>query len=529
MVNIENLKKNVRTLLVFIFGGIMAALPLSLIIYYVELPKLENKINESRRMNIQVAVEAVSHILNHFYQKEVSGEMTRAIAQASAAKAVSELKYLGAEYFWIHDESLHMIMHPVKPELNGKDIAGMKDPEGKLFFKEMNMVVADQGSGFVRYMWPRPGASVPVAKVSYVKGFKEWKWILGSGVYIDDVQMEIAETKKNSFIWQIFGASLAVLISIFVGIRLLFKLVIPVQQTMESLASETIQLGRTAMTLEKSANLLKSSSESQSAAIHETSAAMTEMNEMISKTASSAVTSLNLANETQSSSHKGLRSIEELSESVRKIITLQGSFQKELNLGLSQMDEIVDVMNQVSSKTEVINEIVMQTRLLSFNASVEAARAGEAGKGFSVVADEIGKLALMSGASALEISTIVMESKARVFQITESIKKNLGENIEQVNDSVQSGVQKAELSLRVLEEVVQFSEKTSEMSSSITEASREQAIGIEQAAQALREIDQANQDLNRVVETADGISKEIILLSDRLENVTQVLSRVVGS
>ncbi|MET0208785.1 MAG: cache domain-containing protein, partial [Burkholderiaceae bacterium] len=113
--------------------------------------------------------------------------LSDADARAGAAAEIGKIRYSGSEYIWINDMTPKMVMHPIKPELNGKDLNQNKDPNGKHLFVEFVTMVKAQGSGFVDYLWPKPGASQPEPKRSYVAGFAPWGWVLGSGVYIDDV------------------------------------------------------------------------------------------------------------------------------------------------------------------------------------------------------------------------------------------------------------------------------------------------------------------------------------------------------
>lgn len=122
--------------------------------------------------------------------RERAGELSRARAQDDAAAAVRRLRYAGNEYFWINDMQPAMIVHPMKPELEGKQIGDMADPDGVHLFREMVDVVKRFGSGFVGYRWPRPGEDQPVPKVSFVQGVPEWGWVVGSGLYVDDVDVQ---------------------------------------------------------------------------------------------------------------------------------------------------------------------------------------------------------------------------------------------------------------------------------------------------------------------------------------------------
>ncbi len=134
--------------------------------------------------------------------KAKSGELRTADAQKMALAAVKNLRYMGNEYFWINDLEPKMLMHPIKPEMDGKVLADDKDPNGKRIFVDMAALARDKGEGVVNYMWPKEGSSQPVPKVSYVKLVREWGWVVGSGIYVDDVQAEMAKIKWRSSLLQ---------------------------------------------------------------------------------------------------------------------------------------------------------------------------------------------------------------------------------------------------------------------------------------------------------------------------------------
>ncbi len=147
-------------------------------------------LQSEKRLATQHVVESAFGVLEHFYALEKSGQLTTEQAQTQAKSAVKALRYDGSEYFWINDMKPAMVMHPVKPELDGKDLSTIADPSGKKLFVEFVEAVKRNGAGFVSYQWPKPGADQPVPKISYVKGFAPWGWVIGSGIYIDDVAAE---------------------------------------------------------------------------------------------------------------------------------------------------------------------------------------------------------------------------------------------------------------------------------------------------------------------------------------------------
>ena len=134
-------------------------------------------------------------------------------------------------YFWINDSQPKMVMHPMKPQLNGKDLSQSKDPNGVYLFNEMVKVIQTNGEGFVRYSWSKPNKLKPQPKISYVTHFKEWDWIIGTGTYIDDIKDEVAIIQKitDDKINNIFMNFIIIIIIViikFINILLILSLVI---------------------------------------------------------------------------------------------------------------------------------------------------------------------------------------------------------------------------------------------------------------------------------------------------------------
>ena len=138
--------------------------------------------------------------------------------QKEALKTVAKLRYGKDGYFWVNDGDAKMIMHPLKPSLNGKDLSGAQDPNGKYLFKEMAKMGNEKGQGLVKYVWDKPGSKEPQQKFSFVQKFGPWNWIIGTGAYVseieDNVKMMIEKTNEdiNDFIISITIGSLLVLV-----------------------------------------------------------------------------------------------------------------------------------------------------------------------------------------------------------------------------------------------------------------------------------------------------------------------------
>ncbi|MCJ8518103.1 methyl-accepting chemotaxis protein [Pseudorhizobium tarimense] len=143
---------------------------------------------QERKAGLDFMDDIAVSTLKQYHDMEVAGTMTREEAQAAAMRAIGAMRYAGGSgYFWINDMRPFMVMHPIKPELNGTDLSQNKDPNGKFLFVEFVNTVKAKGEGFVDYYWPKPGAEQPVEKYSHVIGFEPWGWIVGTGVYADDL------------------------------------------------------------------------------------------------------------------------------------------------------------------------------------------------------------------------------------------------------------------------------------------------------------------------------------------------------
>lgn len=165
------------------------------LIFGVVLPEFEQNLLERKRETIRELTRSATSILAEHHQEELEGRFTRAEAQSAAAKRVRDLRYgpEGKDYFWITDQTPVMVMHPFRTDLNGKDVTSFTDPLGNRVFVEFARVVRERGSGYVDYVWQwKDDPSRLVLKESYVQGFKPWGWIIGTGLYTDDVRREIS-------------------------------------------------------------------------------------------------------------------------------------------------------------------------------------------------------------------------------------------------------------------------------------------------------------------------------------------------
>ena len=187
----------------------------------------------------QIELRHLTELALGIVKEEEATVQTSGIAVADAQKRalarVAALRYGNNDYFWVNDMQPRMVMHPMKPEMNGTDISTFKDPNGKALFVDMVNVVKKDGAGFVPYEWPKPGFDKPQPKLSYVTGFAPWGWVIGTGVYIDDLKAQSWASTERALI----EAGLVLLLTLAVSIIVARRITGPLRQmttTMNALA-----------------------------------------------------------------------------------------------------------------------------------------------------------------------------------------------------------------------------------------------------------------------------------------------------
>ncbi len=169
-------------------------------LFWVVIPRFENLMLDRKREMIRELTYTTVSMINSWHQLEISGELSLPQAQESAINQLKTLRY-GEElkdYFWVIDSHPRMVVHPYRPDLNGNDLSNVFDSNKKYLFVEMVSVVDKQGEGFVDYMWQwKDDSTRIVPKLSFVKAFEPWQWIIGTGIYIEDVKEEIAYLERR--------------------------------------------------------------------------------------------------------------------------------------------------------------------------------------------------------------------------------------------------------------------------------------------------------------------------------------------
>ncbi|WP_127717670.1 methyl-accepting chemotaxis protein [Halobacteriovorax sp. HLS] len=497
----------------------------TLFIYSSYTNTSKNLMNE-KKLSIQFVIQAAMAVVKDHQEKVKKGELTLEQAKKMAAASIGRIRYGQAkdDYLWINDSFPKMVEHPVK-SLVGNDLNTFKDKVGDKIFVKMVDIAKASGDGFIQYTWvDKKDKSKHVPKLSYIAYDKDWDWILGTGIYIEDVKATI----NKALIEDITKVIIAMII-IILAISFVVKKNIrgPLLSIAEKLFKTSEYVSNGANKSLDNCNLLSAASQNQASSLQQTVSSVEEINAMIQRNSASAQASKDTSLKSQNSANKGKGSVDEMLVTIEDITKNNEKVISRMKLTNSEVSEILNIIKNINEKTKVINDIVFQTKLLSFNASVEAARAGESGKGFAVVAEEIGALANMSGSASEEIRELIDSSMNKVEQIVNSTTSVMDEMIAEGTQAVDKGKEKAYECKVILDEIIGNVDLVNNQVNEIANASKEQSQGVHEISKAMEILDQVGHENNStVIETAES-SKQLQREAQELIHVIEQVKEMV--
>ena len=518
---------------------------------------------EAIRNLVEVAAKAVEYAAN---QSQLPEEERK----QRAINTLRAMRYGANNYIWINTLDSVMVLHPAQPQLEGKNMADFKDAKGLLMFQTFSRVGRDQGEGMVSYHWQKPGSDAPEEKLAYVKTYKPWNWLIGTGIYVGDVNQAVQKKEgeiKSAVNQQRLHLSLmlaALLAATMVGVALLSKRITrPIVTTGEFLRevaqgegdltkrltiTNKDEIGQMAgwfnafitklhdivrniaeyfETVTASANQLLIISKQMDDGVHTlsdkssaVSRAAGEMSQNMHSVAAAteeAATNVRLVASTVDGMNQMMG---EISASSSKARTISTKAVTETLQASAKVNDLGNAAAEISKVTEAITEISEQTNLLALNATIEAARAGEAGKGFAVVANEIKELARQTSVATQNIKQEIEGVQNHILETVADIGR-IAEVIHEVDATVGSITTAVNTQMTAAEEIIT---NLHQASTGIEEVSRNVAASSTFSGEIASDIG----EVNAIAHTITDNSAKVSVNANDLTKLASDLKVMIG-
>ncbi len=419
-------RKKLAVIIVMLVGLALALEAINLIEY-------KSQLEHSRAVQSREIVSSAHAIAQYYHQQAQKGELDESKAKQLALDAIAAMRYDTTNYVFIGNLQGEVVMHPIDSSLNGKNLTNAPDANGGMFFQDIMRVAREKQEGLVEYYWTRPNQSEAVPKISYVKLFRSWNWMVVTGVYVDDIQELFFQQLMNALLILALAVPLIVMFSLRIASGITQPL-LAISAVMQRVSKGDLtgqvehtsrdELGHLAQNVNETVQELRTlikhvgiscvqireSSESAAATTaqtfagvkrqhEETEALATAMHEM----AMTAQEVADTAERTASSSHDANDAANQGNQIVDTTIGRINNVADEMQKLLTTISQLERDTEEVENILNIISEISDQTNLLALNAAIEAARAGDQGRGFAVVADEVRQLAKRTQESTEQI------------------------------------------------------------------------------------------------------------------------------
>ncbi|GAB6848350.1 methyl-accepting chemotaxis protein [Paraburkholderia kururiensis] len=474
---------------------------------------------DERKTDLVHATQAALSVVKTFAAQAAAGKITEDEAKKRALDVIRDIRYGDSGYFTILDSQPVVLMHPFRPELQGRNMASFADPNGVLLYRDVLDQIKRDGHGFTSYSFSKPNATGVFPKLSYNDSYRPWDWVFMTGVYIDDIDAAFRSALYQSIGLLAVAAALLSVIVVVINRGILRTLggepayaaeiaehianndlALKVQTAPGDSSSLLFSMKRMQDQLAGTIRSIKVSTDSIATATSEIAAGNQDLSQRTEEQAAA-------LQETAASMEELTGTVNQNAENARQASQVTAQAMEVAERGSHIVSQVIETMNGIHASSDRIADIVgmiegiaFQTNILALNAAVEAARAGEQGRGFAVVAAEVRSLAQRSSSASKEIKELIQESV----------------------DRVRDGTQFVDSAGATMKEVTQSVRRVTDIMGEIAAASVEQSKGIGQVNQAVSQMDSVTQQNAALVEQAAAAASSLESQAGELKSAVAI-------
>ncbi|MGC9422533.1 methyl-accepting chemotaxis protein [Vibrio sp.] len=500
-----------------------------------ELNEYREQLVDNKKAELKAYLMMGVTTIKRLYDSDRNGE------NKEAAKTLLKAMRFGSDsYFFAYDSQGVNTLHAINPSLEGKNFYGLQDENGVSVIAGL-IRAAKSGDGFLYFSWHKPTINAQAPKLGYAEYLPKWDWVLGTGIYIDDIDAQVAQfqvlrqDQAKEQMWSTIGLSLTgLLITSIVVSVLVAKGVVPLHHVLASLQDMAAgegdltarlkvesqdEIGEVAKAfnafmdkLHPMIKQLRESAQEVQLAAEELDTQTTQSNQkmdshcletdkVVTAVTEMSATAREVANNTNATSQAielANAQIQEAQQEVNSAIEGISELVYDVNMTSEAIQELSQQTDKITNVLDVIGEIAEQTNLLALNAAIEAARAGDQGRGFAVVADEVRSLASRTQNSTQEISNMLSALHQGVNKAVSSmnVSQQRGETTAQESVLIKERLARISHAVETIQDMGIQTASAAEQQSAVTEDINQNLVAIQQIVNQLSDNLQLSQSIS---------------------------------
>jgi methyl-accepting chemotaxis protein len=502
-----------------VFGTAMfpVVLFLALIAAYM-LPTVHSLLLDSKKEGVKHVVESAHSQVSFLVEEAKAGRLSQEEAQKRAKEIVNALRFGGGNYVFIHGPNHIFLVFPLAKQLENKP-SDQLPPATQSILKALRTTSGAPSGGFYDYSFTKPGKEGLFPKSAFAKRIEAWDWVIGAGVYLDDIDDEM----RKITVALLGGAFIVAILVALISRNRSKAMVLPLRQLVQGLRDSDLSKQITVSTKDEIGDAADAFNAYNGKMRTTVRTIGSYADRVASGSAELAATSQEMARavhdiakvseELKASGEQVTRAMESLNgnvEAMRERTRLTGARSNEAvedtargaeaGQGASQgMEQIREATSQVVKAVQVIQDIARQTNLLSLNAAIEAAKAGTMGKGFAVVAEEVRKLAERSRSAALEIAQLNERTQEAVAGGVDGMKISLS-NLQTIREKI-TGIAAS------IQEIGTLSQAQAETSQDVAQRMNQTTDRLAQNASATQELSATVLEITKTSDDLAGVAE----------------------